>query len=165
MIFVALGSNLPSTFGTPEQTLIAAMHALEEHGVRILDRSTIMKTAPVPVSDQPWFRNAVISVKTDANALDLLAILHKIEKSFGRVRTVKNAPRLLDLDLIAYNDEFIDQDNVTIPHPRLHERSFVLYPLQEIAPNWVHPQLNLSVSQMIKNYLPDSQTLESKVQH
>ena len=159
MILIALGANLPSTYGTPEETLEAAKSALGRLGVRIVSSSKTILAAPVPVSDQPWYRNAVVAVETALGPLALLNVLHKVEAEFGRVRTVRNAPRLLDLDLIAYHDEVIEQDDVFIPHPRLHERGFVLLPLREIAADWVHPVLKRSVEDLIAA-LPNDQRAE-----
>lgn len=150
MILIALGANLPSSFGEPEQTLKRAVADIQARGVRVIKQSSIWKTAPVPVSDQPWYRNAVIRVETNLHAMELLQLLHSIEESFGRIRTVKNAPRVLDLDLIAYNSEIIDEDGVYIPHPRMHNRSFVLRPLQEVAPSWKHPILKRSIDDLIQ---------------
>ena len=116
-------------------------------------------TAPVPASDQNWYRNAVIAVETDLPPKVLLALLLDIEQDFGRVRGAKNEARVLDLDLIGYNGQVLDEGDLTLPHPRLHERSFVLYPLREIAPGWMHPVLNLSVDIMIEK-LPGDQTAE-----
>lgn len=159
MILIALGANLPSRYGSPEETLVQAISALEERGLRVVGRSSIWRTAPVPVSDQPWYRNGVIAVETDLSALDVLEVLHAVERAFGRVRAERNAPRLLDLDLIAYHAEIAQQDGFYVPHPRMHERAFVLEPLAEIAPEWVHPVLGLSVGEMLKN-LPEGQEIE-----
>lgn len=159
MILIALGANLPSRYGDPEATIEAALECFEREGVRVVKRSSIWLTAPVPVSDQPWYRNAVVAVETDLTAQELMVLLHSIERRFGRVRTVRDAPRLLDLDIIAYHDEVHDHSNMTVPHPRMHDRAFVLKPLQEVAPNWEHPVLGLSVTQLIAK-LPEDQQAE-----
>jgi 2-amino-4-hydroxy-6-hydroxymethyldihydropteridine diphosphokinase len=156
MIYIALGANLPSQFGTPSVTLKRAMDALRERGIEIIDVSRTWLTAPVPISDQPWFHNIVISVTTTQSPQDLLSSLLSIEKEFGRVRAVQNEARVLDLDIIAYHDEIITEDYLTIPHPRLHERAFVLLPLQDIAPEWVHPVSKKSIVQLIEQ-LPSDQ--------
>lgn len=158
MIFIALGANLPSRFGSPVDTLKASIKALEENGIKVLDRSSVWLTEPVPFDkDVPYYHNAVISIETNLSAGDLLQLMLYIEADFGRVRSVKNAPRLLDLDLIAYNDEIIkDGDRLIVPHQRMHERSFVLRPLGEIANNWNHIVLGQSVAELI-HYLPDEQ--------
>lgn len=150
MIVVALGANLPSRFGTPAQTLEAAKAAMEKAGLRVVKSSRTWLTAPVPVSDQPWYHNAVVAIETDLDAFQLLSALQSIENDFGRVRIERNEPRVLDLDLVAYNDEIIDRPALIVPHPRMHERAFVLLPLQEIAPEgWQHPILKKSLADLV----------------
>lgn len=159
MILIALGSNLPGRHGGPPQELQAAQKAMERAGIKILKSSRIWKTAPVPASDQPWYHNMVVRAGTDLSAFALLEALQDIEHSFGRVRTERNAPRIMDLDLIAYNDEIIDRPELIVPHPRAHERAFVLLPLREIAPEWVHPVYRKSLSALIAA-LPEGQEAE-----
>jgi 2-amino-4-hydroxy-6-hydroxymethyldihydropteridine diphosphokinase len=150
MILIGLGANLPSMAGTPEQTLHAALEALAGEGVRILSRSRWYRTAPVPASDQPDFVNGVVSVATARTPRDLLALLHRIEARFGRVRGAPNAARTLDLDLLAYDAiEASDAAGPILPHPRLKDRAFVLLPLAEIAPGWRHPMLHRTVEELI----------------
>ena len=149
MILIAIGANLPSRFGTPAETIEAAIEALNDEDVITLKTSRIWLTAPVPVSDQPWYHNAVVEVKTELDAFELLSLLHKIEASFGRVRYERNEPRVLDLDLIAYHDEVIDRPSLIVPHPRMHERAFVLLPLQDVDPNWKHPIIDKTLAEMI----------------
>ena len=158
MILIGLGANLPSRFGGPEKTLQAAKRALEGRDVQIVKSSSIWLSAPVPVSDQPWFHNAVISVKTDLHALALLKVLHAVEEEFGRVRVERNEARVLDLDLLAYEDDILNVDGFCVPHARMHERAFVLYPLREVVPCWTHPVLKHSLEQMIEN-LPAGQDI------
>lgn len=149
MIFIAFGANLDSELGSPADTYEALPNLLAEEGIRVIAQSSLRETAPVPVSDQPNYFNALISVETKLNPFDLLAALLRVEESLGRKRTVKNAARTIDLDLIAYADEIFEAENLTLPHPRMHERDFVLVPLGEIAPYWVHPKLNRSVSDLL----------------
>lgn len=151
MILVALGANLPGAFGTPEQALVRAMDEIQRAGLRIIARSRIWLTAPVPASDQPDYRNAVIRIETDLPSATLLDMLHRIESDFGRVRAVRNEARVIDLDLLAYGDEVVDTDDITLPHPRMHDRAFVLVPLCEIAPDWIHPVLNKPASVLLDN--------------
>lgn len=158
MILIALGANLPSRFGQPEDTLIAAIEALGVGGVKVLDVSNIWLTAPVPVSDQPWYRNAVIRVETQLELFELLRFLQSVEDDFGRVRTERNAPRLIDLDILAYNDVVRDDARCFVPHPRMHTRAFVLKPLQEVAQEWIHPVLGLSVDELIE-MIPEGQEI------
>lgn len=158
MIIIALGANLPSPYGEPHETLAAAVAALAEKGdMRITAQSSVWITAPVPVSDQPWYHNAVVAVDTDLSPFALLERLQEIENEFGRVRTVRNAPRVLDLDLVAYNDVIIDKPELIVPHPRMHQRAFVLLPLQEIAPDWTHPLGGDNLAAMIATIPPEQQ--------
>lgn len=156
MIYIALGANLPSRFGTPSETLAKACAVLSDRGLRILDQSRIWLTAPVPVSDQPWYHNSVISVETDLSPRDLLNLLLSVEHEFGRVRIMQNEARVLDLDIISYDDLIVSEDSLIIPHPRMHQRGFVLYPLRDITNNWVHPLLNHSIDDLVAN-LPSDQ--------
>lgn len=158
MILIALGANLPSRYGPPEETLVRAQKELEEKGVKRLAASKTWLTRPVPPSGQPLYRNAVIAVETSLAPLKLLDQLKKTEKKFGRYSDIKNAARCLDLDILAYHDMVSDKPELTLPHPRLHQRGFVLYPLSEIAPGWVHPVSGQSVAEMIES-LPEDQTL------
>ncbi len=156
MILIALGANLPSRYGPPLETLAAARNAMQARGLRIVARSSTWLTAPVPVSDQPWYHNEVVAVRTALSPFTLLENLQEIENVFGRVRTVRNAPRVLDLDLIAYNDTIVSKPELIVPHPRMHKRAFVLLPLREIAPSWEHPGLGMALDDLIRD-LPDGQ--------
>lgn len=162
MKIVALGANLSSDFGTPVQTLAAAAAVMNARGLKVTDYSRIWKTAPVPFNPaHPWYHNAVVAVDTDQSPKELLITLLAIEEEFGRVRTVKNAPRLLDLDLIAYDDEIVSGGpDIIVPHPRMHERGFVLLPLNDINPTWVHPQSKQTLPDLIAE-LPQDQQAEA----
>lgn len=151
MILVALGANLPSRFGTPAETLMAAVESIGARGIEVLQSSRIWLTAPVPFdAEQDWYHNSIIAVETDLSPLDLLRLMFDIETEFGRVRHEKNEPRILDLDLIAYHDEIImDGERLILPHPRMHERLFVLKPLEEINKNWTHPKSGQNIEMML----------------
>jgi 2-amino-4-hydroxy-6-hydroxymethyldihydropteridine diphosphokinase len=154
MILIGLGANLPSKYGDPSQTLRAAVDALYARGVRVVRESSVWVTAPVPMSDQPWYRNMVVAVETALGARALLMLLKAIEADFGRVEATRNAARVLDMDVIAYGDEVLEGGDISIPHARMHERGFVLYPLREVAPDWIHPVSGKSVGDLMAE-LPD----------
>ena len=149
MILIALGANLPCSYGSPEETLKMAMLALENVGVHIIASSSIWVTKPVPASLQPLYRNAVVSVRTKHRPESLLKLLHVIEADFGRVRKERNEARVLDLDLIAYGETVIHDSTIDIPHPRMHERGFVLAPLCEINAQWYHPVLQKTAEELL----------------
>lgn len=136
---------------------------MKERGITLKSVSEIWRTAPVPPDPlQPFYSNAVCAVDTKKNPHDLLMTLLDIETGFGRVRSVLNAPRVIDLDLLAYRDLQIDDPSkLILPHPRLHERAFVLYPLKQIAPQWVHPVSGKTVDEMI-DALPKDQRAETQ---
>jgi 2-amino-4-hydroxy-6-hydroxymethyldihydropteridine diphosphokinase len=159
MILIALGANLPSRAGGPQQTLEAALKRLETSGIRILARSGWYRTAPVPVSDQPWFVNGVARIETTLSAGGLLALLRRTEQEFGRQRTAPNAARTLDLDIIDYDGNVENTPELTLPHPRMQDRAFVLLPLAEIAPGWRHPVIGKTVESLI-SALPLDQKAE-----
>jgi 2-amino-4-hydroxy-6-hydroxymethyldihydropteridine diphosphokinase len=159
MILIALGANLPSPAGGPQQTLEAALDRLEAGGIHIAARSRWYRTAPVPASDQPWFVNGVARVETALEPLPLLARLRQIEQAFGRQRTVANAARTLDLDIIDYDNRVENMPELTLPHPRMQDRAFVLLPLAEIAPGWRHPTRSETVESLI-SALPGAQKAE-----
>ena len=134
--YIALGANL----GDPATTVRAAFGALANlPESRVLHCSSLYRTAPVGLADQPEFINAVAKLETTLAPEALLDALHEIEQRFGRVRAERNGPRTLDLDLLLYDDQFIDLPRLTLPHPRLHLRAFVLQPLAEIAPDLAIP--------------------------
>jgi 2-amino-4-hydroxy-6-hydroxymethyldihydropteridine diphosphokinase len=150
VILIGIGGNLATPrFGPPLDTLTAALVMLEAEGIGIVTRSAWYRSEPVPRSDQPWFINAVASLTTGLSARDLLAVLQMIEGQFGRVRGKRNAARVLDLDLLDYHDEVTETTSLVLPHPRLHQRRFVLTPLAEIAPGWRHPLSGFTAEQLL----------------
>ena len=159
MILIALGANLSSAAGGPQQTLEAALKRLEASGVQVTARSRWYRTAPVPVSDQPWFVNGVARVETKLDPAALLVLLRQVEQEFGRQRSVPNAARTLDLDIVDYDGRVVNTAELTLPHPRMHDRAFVLLPLAEIAPTWRHPILGKSLESLI-SALPPEQKAE-----
>ncbi|WP_323378542.1 2-amino-4-hydroxy-6-hydroxymethyldihydropteridine diphosphokinase [Skermanella mucosa] len=147
-------------YGSSQDICEAAIGALQDRGISVVARSRWFRTAPVPVSDQPWFVNGVIAVATGLRPADLLSILHEVEAEFGRTRNIRNEARILDLDLVAYDDLVTDGATPpALPHPRMHERAFVLLPLSDIAPDWKHPSTGISLPDLIAA-LPADQRAE-----
>lgn len=150
LILIGIGANLPSAFGSPLQTCMAAVESLGEFGVCVSRRSRWYKTAPLPVSDQPWFINGVAAVECDLDPEALLQALHTVEHGFGRERSGIGAARCLDLDLLDYHGVLRDGGAPPeLPHPRLADRAFVLLPLAEVAPAWVHPRSGETIAGLI----------------
>jgi 2-amino-4-hydroxy-6-hydroxymethyldihydropteridine diphosphokinase len=135
--YVGLGANL----GEREATLRAAVDALgAEERIEVVALSTLRETEPVGVSEQPLYLNGAVALETTLSARELLGRLQALEQRFGRVRVAgEHGPRTLDLDLLLYGDAEIDEPGLAVPHPRLHERRFVLEPLAELAPGLVVP--------------------------
>jgi 2-amino-4-hydroxy-6-hydroxymethyldihydropteridine diphosphokinase len=129
--------------------------------VKTLRRSAWYRTAPVPASDQPWYVNAVAEVASDLPADALLAELHAVEAEFGRRRTVPNAARPIDLDLLDYHGEIAapGPGRATLPHPRMTGRAFVLRPLADVAPDWRHPLTGEPIGELLAA-LPADQVAE-----
>jgi len=143
-VFLALGTNL----GDREANLSKAKDSLTPQ-VTVRQESSIYVTPPWGYTDQPEFLNQVIEVQTALEPLPLLQTLKQIENEMGRVKTFRNGPRLIDLDILFYGERIIDLEGLQIPHPRLHLRAFVLVPLNELAPDFIHPVLGESVSALL----------------
>ena len=162
MILIALGGNLNSPAGAPARTLDASLAALAKTGVNIQAISPYYVTPAWPDPSEPPYINAVARVTTVLTPVELLALLHATETAFGRVRSIRNAPRTLDLDLLDY-DGRIEAGPPALPHPRLAERGFVLVPLADVAPNWTHPATGQSIQALLNALPPDERTLKRLV--
>ncbi len=155
--FLLLGANL----GNPLTTLQRANEILEEKVGVILQKSKIYRTAAWGKTDQPDFLNQVIKLKTSLQPHKLMQSILGIELELGRVREEKYGPRIIDIDILFYDDLILDEPHLTIPHPRISERRFVLEPLNEIAPTLIHPVFNQTIHQLL---LDCTDSLEVKLQ-
>ena len=159
LLLIGLGANLtPDGFATPQAGCEAALVMLGNLGVNIVRMSRWYKSAPVPPSDQPWYWNAVAEAVTSFDAVETLAVLHRVEACFGRVRSLRNAARVLDLDLLDFGRQIHDEVTLKLPHPRMHERAFVLLPLRDLVADWEHPQTGKSLDALI-DHLPTDQLI------
>ncbi|HEY0300304.1 MAG TPA: 2-amino-4-hydroxy-6-hydroxymethyldihydropteridine diphosphokinase [Rhizomicrobium sp.] len=148
MILIGLGGNLPSRAGPPARTLNAALAALAKGGANIAALSAYYVTPAWPDPSDPPFVNAVARLMTALPPPALLHLLHETETAFGRIRSTRNAPRTLDLDILDY-DGRIETGPPLLPHPRLAARAFVLVPLADVAPAWTHPVTHRTVADLV----------------
>lgn len=144
-VIVALGGNLPGRYGSSAEVLRAALAALEWSGLKPVSTSSLWRSSAWPDPSDPDYLNAVAIVETSLPPAEVLALLHRIEQGFGARSAERNGPRVLDLDLIAYG-RLVHHGELMLPHPRAAERLFVMGPLAEIAPAWVHPERLASAS-------------------
>lgn len=156
MIIVAIGANLSQGSRTPRESCEAACRRLASADLVLDQVSPWYESAAIPVSDQPAYVNGIAILRGAADPAELLARLHAIEAEFGRVRGVTNASRTLDLDLIAIGGLVRDRPDPVLPHPRMHERAFVLRPLRDIAPDWRHPRLGLTAGALLDRLTPQA---------
>lgn len=148
-VFIALGGNV----GNVSENFEIASEKIKEMIGRVIKQSSIYKTEPWGNKNQNDFLNSVICVETDLNSDEVLKNILSIEKAMGRDRNKDNqfAPRTIDIDILFYGEKIINNDNLVIPHPRLHLRNFVLTPLMEIAPGLIHPVLNKTIKELFQS--------------
>lgn len=153
MVYLSLGSNV----GDRRARLLEALGRLSVLAP-IAAVSSFYETEPVEVTDQPWFLNAVIAIETEQSPEQLMASVLQIEEAMGRQRVQKKGPRSIDIDILLFGDQVVNSSHVTIPHPAMHERRFVLEPLAEIAPDLRHPVLNKTTRELL-DLLPPGQAV------
>jgi len=155
MIFLGLGSNLVSNFGDRFKNIDLAINFLKEKNINLVNKSSFYESVSYPNKNDPKFINIVISIETSLKSDDLMSFLLSIEERLGRKRTKKNDPRTCDIDILDFNGKIISKKyskfTLNIPHKKMIERDFVLYPLKEICPDWRHPKTNDSIDILIKN--------------
>ena len=159
MIFLGLGSNLQSDFGDRYKNIELAINYLRENNINLLQKSSFYESVSYPNKNDPEFCNSAVSIDTNISPDKLLSVILEIEETYGRKRYIKNSPRTLDIDIISFDDQIIDEENLKIPHPHIQKRLFVLFPVLDLDKNWKHPQLLKSAEDMIKEF--DQKSLNS----
>ena len=145
-VFIGIGSNV----GDATDNCIKAVKEIGLiKGNRIVKVSSLYRAEPISHIKQDWFINCVVKIETDLTPYSLLSDLQKVEKRLGRKRDIRHGPRTIDLDILIFNSLIIDDDKLKIPHPRMHERRFVLEPLSEIDENLIHPVIKKSIKSLL----------------
>ena len=159
MIFLGLGSNLSSSFGDRFKNINLALSHIEKSGIKIIKRSNFYESLSYPNKNNPKFINIVVSVSSNLQPRDLMTALICIEEKLERKRNKKNDPRTCDIDIIDYNNKILNltynQNFLKIPHPRLQERNFILFPLREISPLWKDPKSGMTIDDLIDKLSDD----------
>ena len=168
MIFLGLGSNLPSKYGNRFKNINLAISYLEEYGIKIIKKSSFYQTLSYPNKGNPKFINVVILVETILPPIDLMSVLIFIEERLERKRGKKNDPRTCDIDIIDYNSQILNLKNnnlnLTLPHKELTSRNFVLFPLQEIFPEWKHPKTKEIINVLLQKLSKDDKNSILKIE-
>jgi 2-amino-4-hydroxy-6-hydroxymethyldihydropteridine diphosphokinase len=149
-VFIGIGSNL----GDREENCLQAIGRLAREGLAVKKRSSLYETEPWGVKDQPGFINLVVEIETERDPRLLLQVLKFIEQGMGRKDTFRWGPRVIDLDILLYDDLVLRDEDIQIPHPSMHLRDFVLKPMNEISPGLVHPLLKKSVNALLAEIVP-----------
>ena len=152
MIILAIGSNLPSKFGNRFKNIELVIKNLEEKDIEVINKSSFYETPSYPDKNNPKFINVVIEVKTKLSPVKLASNLILIEKIYGRTRNKKNDPRTCDIDIIDYDKKIVKStinQNLIIPHPKMHKRNFVLVPLFDVSKTWIHPVKKTSIKELV----------------
>jgi 2-amino-4-hydroxy-6-hydroxymethyldihydropteridine diphosphokinase len=146
IVYIGIGSNL----GDREKNCSRSVDLLEKNGIVIRQESSLYETIPWGLRDQPLFLNMVIKVETELKPQELLELLKNVEIEVGREKSSRWGPRIIDLDILLYDDIALNEETLTVPHPYLHKRDFVLIPLCEIAPDVRHPVLQLTMRELLQ---------------
>lgn len=157
--YLLIGGNLGDRLANLQNTI----QQIEMHGGKIISSSAIYETAAWGFTEQPPFFNQALHIQTHLSAIELMQQLLAIELSLGRERLIPMGPRSIDIDIIYFNDEIIQNDIVSIPHPRMEHRNFVLIPLNEIAPNYIHPILNIPTTTLLKQCKDESHVYKKTI--
>lgn len=144
-VYLSLGSNL----GDRAAQIKQALARLGEKNVRIVKRSSYYETEPVEFLDQGWFLNIAVEAETELTPTELLRVILEVEQELGRKRTVRSGPRTIDIDILFFDANIVHEAELEIPHPRMTERRFVLVPMAEIAPEFQHPALHLTMKELL----------------
>ena len=167
MILLGIGSNMPSSFGDRFDNIDLAVSLLNEKGVQLIKKSSFYETFAYPNKNDPKFINIVTSVRTYLQPVDLMSILISIEEKLERKRRKKNDPRTCDIDIIDYDNQILNFKyqnlDFTVPHKELVHRNFVLLPLHEICPNWIHPKTKESIDMLINKLSTDDKNSILKI--
>jgi 2-amino-4-hydroxy-6-hydroxymethyldihydropteridine diphosphokinase len=151
-IFLGLGSNIGDRAAYLKE-------AIKLIGLPIVAISSVYESEPVDYLNQPWFLNRILQCETTFHPLNLLQECQKVETELGRTREISKGPRTIDIDLLFYNEEIISTPDLTVPHPAIPQRRFVLIPMSEIAPDFVHPQLKLTIRELLER-CPDNSVVK-----
>ena len=151
--------------GDPAENCRLAIRMVSKaKGITVVCNSSFYRTEPVGLEEQPWFVNAVILIKTSLSPKGLLTLLQGIEEGMGRRRTLRWGPRIIDLDILLFGDIIIDEEGLIIPHPRLHQRLFVLEPLCEINPDCIHPRLDEPMTALLNGFQDEKEVVKIETQ-
>lgn len=155
--YIGFGSNI----GDREANINRAIGILKQK-IKIIKISSLNETKPMYMENQGWFLNGAAKVDTELKQKELLDLLKNTEKNLGRKETGRNGPRIIDLDILFYGDQILNEDDLHIPHPKIQERAFVLVPLAEIEPNFVHPVYKKSVGKLLSELSYDKSEIKLK---
>ena len=156
--YVALGSNI----GDREANIKKALAFLTEK-MKIVNTSSLYETKPMYLEEQGWFLNCVAKVESDITLRELLGFLKSVEKKLGRKTVARNGPRIIDLDILFYGNQIVNENDLQIPHPKIAERAFVLVPLAEIAPNFIHPIYKKTIAELLSELVYDKTEIRAKI--